>query len=403
VITRPVLAGVALAVGVVAGLVAEAAGSHEVAGWCFLGAAVVVGELLELRLDDGSGLPLSYAPVLVLAASTSTPEYFGVVVAAEVVAAALRVDLRSIWRRVVLVAHRVAVAAATLGAWRLAVRAWTGPETTAGVLTMLLAVVVVQLALDGLARRVLREPSALGPRGRLAWLALGSSGMLMAIGYRGVDGEGDFGIWGPLLFSIPLLAAWYSFERLHDISRTQRQTIEALSAAPELAGIVRPGHGARVADLSVALAEELGLVSEERHDLHTAALLHHLGQVTLDDPEVTGRPSDSADIASVTAEMLREIEPLAAAGEIIGGHSARGASPAREGLSSQILKVASAFDDLTDGLDARADAACEVLASAPGYLYDARVVEALQRVVACRQPGVGGERGERVVRVPARD
>jgi hypothetical protein len=37
--------------------------------------------------------------------------------------------------------------------------------------------------------------------------------MLMAIGYRGVDGDGRIGIWGPLLFATPLLVGWYAFDR----------------------------------------------------------------------------------------------------------------------------------------------------------------------------------------------
>ena len=73
----------------------------------------------------------------------------------------------------------------------------------------------------------------------------------MAIGYRGVDGMGEVGIWGPLLFSTPLLAAWYAFERLDSATRAYRQTIEALAMAPEFGGIVPPGHSQRVAVLVV--------------------------------------------------------------------------------------------------------------------------------------------------------
>ena len=96
-----------------------------------------------------------------------------------------------------------------------------------------------------------RLGASFSARGRLAWLAIASSGMLMAIGYRGVDGDGRVGIWGPLLFSTPLLAAWYAFERLDSATRSYRQTIEALAMAPELGGMVPPGHAERVADAGV--------------------------------------------------------------------------------------------------------------------------------------------------------
>jgi hypothetical protein len=286
--------------------------------------------------------------------------------------------------------HRLVVAAAAVATYRVAARAADDVTTIATLLLALVAAVVAQLVADELLRAVTRRPSALTPRGRLAWLALAASALLMAIGYRGVDGDGDFGIWGPVLFSIPLLAAWYSFERLDTISRTQRQTIEALAIAPELAGIVRPGHAQRVAVLSVAIADELGLPTDERRDLETAALLHHLGQVTLEDPEVTGRPNDPAEVAAVTGEMLREIEPLAAAGDIIAGDAAPATTRGRDRLASQVLKVASAFDDLCDGDPACAEAAFEALCSAPGYLYDGRVVDALGRCVAHEQLAVVG-------------
>ena len=68
------------------------------------------------------------------------------------------------------------------------------------------------------------------------------------------------GLWGPAVFTIPLLAAWYSYEHLDVIRRTYDQTIRALGAAPELGGMVRDGHAERVADLA-------------RRDGHDARLL----------------------------------------------------------------------------------------------------------------------------------
>ena len=50
-------------------------------------------------------------------------------------------------------------------------------------------------------------------------------------------------------------------------------------------------------------------------------------------------------------------------------------------MSGQILKVASAFDELSDGHPERAGLALEALCSAPEYLYDARVLAALEIVL----------------------
>ncbi len=46
-----------------------------------------------------------------------------------------------------------------------------------------------------------------------------------------------------------------------------------------------------------------------------------------------------------------------------------------------MLKVASAFDDMTGGEAVRSGAALEALYSGPGYVYDTRVLDALERVL----------------------
>jgi len=200
--------------------------------------------------------------------------------------------------------------------------------------------------------------------------------MLMAIGYRGVDGHGQVGLWGPLLFSTPLLAAWYAFERLASATRAYRQTIEALAMAPEFGGIVPPGHSQRVAALSSAMAGVLGVSPKDTSDLEMAALLHHLGQVTIDEPE-DAHAIPPSQVANVTSAMLREIKPLAGAGDIVAGD----ADDPRRRLAVQVLRVASDYDDLTARDSNEADVAIETLRSAPGYVYDDKVLAALERVV----------------------
>jgi hypothetical protein len=345
----------------------------------FLAAGLVLGELLALRLEDRSSLPLSYAVLVVLASSFSLPEYAIAVLGAELVSILLRTTDRShAWRLTIFVV-RVAVAAATYaayqGAWHLIGRR----EQVAPVLFALAAAATTQLLVDVTASKVFRLGASFSARGRLAWLAIASSGMLMAIGYRGVDGDGRVGIWGPLLFSTPLLAAWYAFERLDSATRSYRQTIEALAMAPELGGMVPPGHAERVATLASAMGEELGLSAAEVRDLEMAALLHHLGQVTLDDP-VNEHGADPAEMSAVTGAMLREIRPLAAAGEIVAGDVE---DPKRR-LAVQALRLASEYDDLTVRDHVPGDLAVESLRSAPSYVYEQRVVVALERVLRDR-------------------
>ena len=135
----------------------------------------------------------------------------------------------------------------------------------------------------------MKRGNSLTTRGRLAWLAVASSGMLMAIGYGGVERQGRARNLGRRCSSpLPLAAAWYAFERLDSATLAYRQTIESLAMAPELGGLVPAGHAERVATLVGSMGRRLGLPETDLDDLEMAALLHHVGQVTLDDPRGRG-------------------------------------------------------------------------------------------------------------------
>jgi hypothetical protein len=347
------------------------------AALCFLAAGLVLGELLVLRLEDGSALPLSYAGLVVIASSFTFPEYAYAVLGAELISMVLRLADRSTGWQVRMFLGRIAVAGATFGAYSAATNLLDHREKVAPVLLSLAAAALAQALVDVTMRRVFHLGTPFSPRGRLAWLAIASSGMLMAIGYRGVGGEGRVGIWGPLLFSTPLLAAWYAFERLDSATRSYRQTIEALAMAPELGGLVPTGHSQRVAALASAMGEHLGLPPSDVHDLEMAALLHHLGEVTLDEPADTTVRTGQAEVAAVTSAMMREIRPLAAAGDLVAGECD---DPKRR-LAVQVLRIASEYDDLTARDLTPGDLALESLRSAPAYVYDERVFVALERVL----------------------
>jgi len=367
---------VAIAAVVAASVTHFAGASGSVIALVFLGAGLVIGEMLVLRLENGTGVPLSYAVLLVLASSFHAPQCAAVVVGAEIISAMLRKSARSSGWRIRIIVERIVVAAATVAVYD-AVRAFTHHrETVAAVLLTLGAAAVSQIPVDLAARWLLRLRPTFSPRARLGWLAIASSGMLMAIGYRGVNGHGQVGLWGPLLFATPLLAAWYAFERLDSATLAYRQTIEALAMAPEFGGIVPTGHSQRVAALSSAMAGVLGVSAKDTSDLEMAALLHHLGQVTIDEPD-DARPIPPAQVASVTSAMLREIKPLAGAGDIVAGD----ADDPRRRLAVQVLRVASDYDDLTARDSNGADVAIETLRSAPGYVYDEKVLAALERIV----------------------
>jgi hypothetical protein len=210
----------------------------------------------------------------------------------------------------------------------------------------------------------------------------------MAIGYAGIAGQGRLGLWGPALFSVPLIAAWYSFRLLETTQRTYRETVQALGLLPELGGLVREGHAERVAALAIALGEELGIGEAELEDLETAAWLHHLGAVCFDQPADGSQP-DGAEVARSGAAMLQSSQGLARAGDIVAAepmlHRPSPPGPSTPETSmGQALKVASAYDELTGGDDSHAAWAVEALFTGPAYVYDGNVLAALENVLTHR-------------------
>ena len=327
---------------------------------------VALGELVVLRPPHRAALPLAYAFMLVLVRAASPAECIVAFAIAELVVLPLRTE---VWNeRVRASIEHFGAGIVALGVYRVAdsIEAFT---PTPRMLTA--------LALSGVAMIVVHELTVFARSYRFppvggADLALVASGMLMAIGFRGVQARQSVGLWSVALFSIPLLAAWYSFERLAVISRTSAQTIEALSVVPEMAGLSSHGHAARVADLSVRVGDALGLRRRDLDDLRAAALLHHLGHLCLDAEEVRDRPIEPAEVAEKGAEILRQTD-LARAGDLLATDDLH--------LGGQILRVVSAYDDLVIA-GVSTEHAIDALYSGPGFVYDPRVLEALDAIVA---------------------
>lgn len=376
-------------VGLIAGAVVVLVHPEgNLADLVILGAALVIGELFELRPADRSPLPLSFAVVVVLVRASTAKEFVLVIVAGYLVAAFVRVEPTGVVPRLILFAERLAEALAAGAVYRIIVDTSSDADGRAVVLGALAAAAVVEIVVADLVGAV-RGQGFAPLRARGADLALITSGMLMAVGYGGIMGDGRLGLWGPLLFSIPLLAAWYSFELLGSTRRSFHQTVRALGAAPELGGLVRTGHVERVADLAVGMGKELDLSNAELEHLETAALLHHLGAVCLDEPAL-GVQHDPVAVARSGATMLRASEALAPAGDIVAAEPSLHRpsvpeAPQIAAVSGQILKVASAFDELTEGKDEHAAWAVEALYTGPAYVYDGRVLDALERVLSRRE------------------
>lgn len=376
------LAGVAAVGATVAELGDSSGPSRDLV---ILGTAMILGELFELRPAGRAALPLSFAVALVLVRAATPLQFVAVVGVAQVAASLLRREPAGFEPRVRLAVERAAQGLAAGGAYRTVLDGFQG-EGRAAVLGALAAAAVAQIVVADLI--VLVRDRRLAPlQARSADVAVVTSGVLMAVSYRGIGGQGDFGLWGAFLFSVPLLAAWYSFSLLASTRRSYQQTVRALGAAPELGGLVRDGHSERVSDLALSIGRDLGLDQGKLEHLEAAALLHHLGAVCLDEPP-DGRSLEPAAVAAAGAEMLSVTEALAPAGAIVAAEPLLHRPPSPDQppatLLGQVLKVASAFDELTEGDDTHGAWAVEALYTGPGYVYDGRVLDALERVLSRR-------------------
>jgi hypothetical protein len=217
--------------------------------------------------------------------------------------------------------------------------------------------------------------------------ALSATGTLIALAER------PLGLAAIPLFLFPLVLTQFAVRRHSTIRRTYRQTIRTLSRLTEFAGYTEPGHASRVAALSKAMGHELGMSERDVVDLEYAALLHDIGQVSLTEPipggaTVLAAPADQRRIAHDGAEIVRQTGVLDNVALILEAQTTSYRQVRELGedlpLSSRIIKVCNAYDDLTgEGADAaQRNAAIERIHLGLGYEYDPRVVDALIHVLA---------------------
>lgn len=369
---------------VAAGLSASA--DYRVIDLIAIGTALMVGDLVELRPANRSPIPMGFAIVVVLLRVATPTEFVIVVATTSVLASSLLPVGTPISTRGLYLAELLAAGIGAGAIYRVITDA-SSLSSRVGMLGALAAAAMFEIFVaDLISLRLDRQFASLRARG--ADVAIVTSGILMAVGYGGLSGQGRLGLWGPALFSIPLLAVWYSFELLGRTRQTFRQTVQALGIAPELGALVRSGHVERVAHLAVSIGSELGVSESQLEDLETAAWLHHLGAVCLDDPS-PGEEPDATAVARAGAEMLRVSQALSNAGDIVAAEpslhrSPRGRAVPAPALLGQVLKVASAYDELTEGDDSHGAWAVEALFTGPAYVYDGRVLTALEQVLAKR-------------------
>jgi hypothetical protein len=237
----------------------------------------------------------------------------------------------------------------------------------------------------------------------LLGVAVGASALLIAFAAEAM------GLVAVAVFLAPLLVTQVAFRRYAGIRATYLQTVRALARVTEIGGYVETGHADRVSRLAVAVGRELGMSEPELLELQYAALIHDIGQLSLQDPIPGGAtvlvsPEDQRRIALLGAEVVEQATMLDSVAEIVrqqsdpceaasrcgaacpAGATAEAGQPAGPPLSSRIIRAVNAFDDLVGSSADRGRAAAVVdrLRLDASAEYDPEVVSALGRIITRR-------------------
>lgn len=206
--------------------------------------------------------------------------------------------------------------------------------------------------------------------------------------------------WALLFMAVPTLIARHGLLAVQRLDESYDRLVRGFVKAIEIKDLYTRGHSERVAELSVHVAEELGVPYDQRRLTRYAALLHDVGKVgvplciinkpgPLDDDEF----GQMKQHPTVGAEILRDIDFLAPAIDIVRFHHERLDGKGyphgvdRDGLSDivRIVTAVDAFDAMTSTRSYRralaVEAALEELRRCTGSQFDPKMVEALARVV----------------------
>ncbi len=226
------------------------------------------------------------------------------------------------------------------------------------------------------------------------YLAEAPLGFLMAIIYVEVS------ILGILLFFLPLLLARRSFELYTKMRKMYLETIRTLAAAIDAKDPYTQGHSERVAQMAVALAQELNLSDKDIENIEYTALLHDIGKIGIDDRilgkkgSLTNEEFDKIkEHPIVGAKIIEPIDFLKNSYQAIYHHHERyNGNGYPDGLKSENIPILARIIAVADTYDAMGsdrpyrkklsqDKIMKELTEQSGKQFDPEVVKALISVL----------------------
>ena len=361
------------------------------------GAIIIAGETLEIPLVRHSPVTLGIIAIPALARTTtkignghySLNDTILVIVLATIVSAFIlrNANLNS---RLLFIMNRLSIYIAGLFVYR-EVRTTLKYNNVNLYITVLIStasMIIINEIYNLLAKQFYSKENYYSFQVYAALISIFAGTTLLTIGYAGTAATigsktNELGINAFWICTI----ARFSFARYYRVVKNYKETIRALSSAPELGGIVPTGHASRVAHLAEAMARYMKLDEREIEAIETAAYLHTLGDAVLDvnfgDDEVTDEQA-----AQVTAKIVRRTGGLNRIAEIIENHSipyrgvVNGKVVAQNDLAASVLRLANDYEVLSRREESLGKLALgELYSNSNQFTYHPEVVIALEKIL----------------------
>jgi len=191
------------------------------------------------------------------------------------------------------------------------------------------------------------------------------------------------------------LALEQNRQQLGQLQDNLEDTVRAIATIVEMRDPYTAGHQARVADLAVAIARQMGLPDEQAHGIHLAGVLHDLGKIRIP-AEILSKPGRITDIErslirvhpQAGYDILQGINfPWPIAQMVLQHHERVDGSGYPQGLKGDqiiigacVLSVADVVEAISAHRPYRAglgiEAALEEITRNRGIFYDPQVVDA---------------------------
>jgi len=195
--------------------------------------------------------------------------------------------------------------------------------------------------------------------------------------------------WALPIALLPYSFAHLAFKRFQQTKVTYKQTIRALARIPEVSGLGIDGHADRTTELASAIAKEIGLGPVQVEDVEYAGLMHDIGRVSLNEPQILRMGYSDDDIARWSSEIIAESPYLSRVATHVRHQYEAYRKPGEQtdpdvSIVSRIIKVAAAYDWQVHQDRLSPLQALENLHAGAAYEYDPELVASLRRLLEDR-------------------